>query len=226
MNDLKKYFLENEKNLIDKWMHYFEVYDHHFAKFRNTDVCILEIGVQNGGSLQMWREYFGPKAKICGMDIDPTCKKMEKEGFEIFIGDQENREFLNEVKESIPQIDILIDDGGHCMGQQITTFQELFPHVNENGVYLCEDLHTSYWPKFGGGYRNPNSFIEYMKSIVDHINGSSFEISPASNHRPIPFVTYLTGTVRSLNFYKDIVVIEKRSNDGIWSRKTTGKIKL
>lgn len=83
MNDLEKYFLKNKKHLLHKWKHYFDIYDRHFSRYRETDVHILEFGVSHGGSLQMWRDYFGPSAKIFAVDINPYCKKLEEEGFEV-----------------------------------------------------------------------------------------------------------------------------------------------
>ena len=84
------------------------------------------------------------------MDIDSRCKAFEEDGIEIFIGSQEDREFWRKLKTKIPKVDILIDDGGHTMRQQIVTFEEMFDFVKDGGVYLCEDLHTSYWKSYGG----------------------------------------------------------------------------
>ena len=84
----------------------------------------------------MWKEYFGPNAKITGVDINEHCKQLEEERIEIFIGDQEDRGFLKALAEKIPRIDILIDDGGHTMKQQINTFEVLFPCIDENGIFL------------------------------------------------------------------------------------------
>ena len=166
MNDLEKCFTENTGKLIHKWNHYFEIYDRHFARFRGTDVHVVEFGVFHGGSLQMWKQYFGPKARIFGVDINPHCKKLGGEQIEIFIGDQEDRSFLKSLAKQIPRIDILIDDGGHTMPQQINTFEELFPHVDEKGVYLCEDLHTSYWPELGGGHKKRGTFIDTARILL------------------------------------------------------------
>ena len=94
MNDLEKYFTENKERPIHKWKHYFEIYDHHFSRFRGTDVHVIEFGVSQGGSLQMWKEYFGPSAKIFGIDVNPHCKEVEEEQIRVFIGDQEDRKFL------------------------------------------------------------------------------------------------------------------------------------
>lgn len=204
MNDLKKYFIENTGNLIHKWEHYFDIYDRHFSRFRNTDVNVVEFGVFHGGSLQMWKKYFGNKAKIYGIDINPNCKKFEEEQIKIFIGDQEDRTFLKSLIEQIPKIDILIDDGGHTMLQQINTYEELFHKIDANGVYLCEDLHTSYWPSFGGGYKKQNTFIEYSKNFIDYINAWHSKTNELQ-------VNKFTESVYSLHYYDSILVIEKRS---------------
>ncbi len=204
MNDLQLYFESNNRRLMHKWMHYFDIYDRHFSRYRGTDVHIVEIGIYHGGSLQMWREYFGPSAKIIGIDIDPRCKELEEEGIEIIIGNQEDREFLRSLKQRIPRMDILLDDGGHTMQQQIVTFEELFSHVAEDGVYLCEDLHTSYWGGYGGGFRKPSSFIEYSKDLIDFLNAWH-------SRDPESFpVNQFTRSAYSMNFYGSVLVIEKQ----------------
>ena len=164
----------------------------------------MEFGVSQGGSLQMWKEYFGPKAKIFGIDINPNCKALEEDQVEILIGDQEDRSFLASVKERIPRIDILIDDGGHTMAQQINTFEVLFPSIDANGVYLCEDLHTSYWRKWGGGYERAGTFIEYSKSFIDLLHAWHSEDEAALA------VTDFTKSAHALHYYDSILVIEKR----------------
>ena len=203
MNDLERYFQNNTDRLIHKWMHYFEIYDRHFSRFRNTDVHIVEFGVSQGGSLQMWKDYFGPQCKIYGIDINPHCKAFEDDQVTIFTGDQGDREFLRSLSTLIPRIDILIDDGGHTMKQQIATFEELFNKIDKNGVYLCEDLHTSYWPAWGGGYKKGKTFIEYSKNFIDYINAWH------SKSRRLT-VNEFTKTVNSLHYYDSILAIEKR----------------
>ena len=213
MNDLERYFEANTGRLIHKWMHYFDVYDRHFARFRGTDVHVLEFGVFQGGSLDMWKDYFGPRCKIYGVDINPHCKALENEDITIFIGDQEDRQFLRSVAHRIPRIDILIDDGGHKMRQQIATFEELFGRISQDGVYLCEDLHTSYWRKFDGGYRRRNTFIEYSKQFIDRIHAWHSK-SPALK------VDDFTRSAHSLHYYDSILVIEKRPVVAPHHRKT------
>ena len=203
MNDLEAYFVKNTGNLIHKWQHYFEIYDRHFSRYRGTDVHLLEIGVYQGGSLQMWKDYFGPKARIFGVDINPACKQFEEEGVRIFIGDQADREFLRFLVREVPRIDILIDDGGHTMRQQINTFEELFPHVHERGIYLCEDTHTSYWRHYGGGYHRRGTFIEYSKEFIDLVHAWHSQ-QPGKLE-----VTDFTRSVSGLHYYDSILVIEK-----------------
>src|SRR5258706_4237105 len=206
-NPLWTYFCDNEGRLIHKWHHYFDIYHNHFCRFRNKPVSILEIGVSHGGSLQMWKNYFGSNAKIYGVDINPKCKELEEDQIKIFIGDQSNRDFLKKLREEIGQIDIVIDDGGHTMTQQITTFEELFPFIGETGIYLAEDLHTSYWTIYGGGYMkkgnyfNKGSFIEYAKGFIDSINAWH-------SHDPRLAPNMLTKSVTGLHFYDSVLVIE------------------
>ena len=204
MNDLEAFFRRHTGRRLHKWMHYFEVYDRHFARFRGCAPVVLEFGVSQGGSLQMWKEYFGPGVRLFGVDINPECKRFEEEGVRILIGDQGDRDFLRSIAKTLPPIDILIDDGGHMVEQQIATFEELFPFVQPHGVYLCEDLHTSYWRRWGGGYKKPGSFIEYSKNWIDSLHAW---------HTREPrrlAVSDFTRSAHSLHYYDSVVVIEKR----------------
>lgn len=204
MNDLEAYFEQHNGRFIQKWHHYFEIYDRHFSRFRGKPVNIVEFGVSQGGSLQMWQNYFGMQARIWGVDINPHCKELEDSIVTVIIGDQENRLFLRELATSLPPIDILIDDGGHTMRQQINTFEEMFPAVQPNGVYLIEDLHTSYWKEWGGGYKKPGTFIEYSKNFIDRLNAWHFS-EPARLA-----VSDFTKSVSSLHYYDSVLVLEKR----------------
>ena len=204
MNDLQAFFDRHEGRLLHKWHHYFDIYERHFSRFRHQPICIVEFGVSQGGSLEMWRDYFGTDAQIFGVDINPKCKQFEGPGIQIFIGDQEDREFLNTLARSLPPIDILIDDGGHTMKQQIHTFEALFPLVKPNGVYLIEDLHTSYWPRWGGGFKKRGSFIEFSKNFIDSIN--AWHSREPKKFSPNAF----TKSVRSLHYYDSVLVIEKQ----------------
>ena len=203
MNPLRKYFENNKLNAIDKWMHYFDIYDLYFKRYVNRPVTILEIGVYQGGSLKMWQDYFGKEAKIFAIDTNPLCKRFENENIKIFIGSQDDREFLKYVKSQMPPLDILIDDRGHTMNQQIVSFEELFEQIKADGVYLCEDLHTSYWESYGGGYKNPKSFIEFSKNYIDHLNAWYIDDKKLK-------VDGFTQSCYAMHYYDSILVIEKK----------------
>lgn len=201
MNQLEHFFKYENHRLIHKWNHYFEIYDRHLNHLRDKKINILEIGISHGGSLQMWEYYFKGNATIYAIDINTECKKLESDNIKIFIGSQEDEVFLQNLKGEIPLIDVLIDDGGHTMRQQINTFKYLFSHVAEDGIYICEDLHTSYWKHFGGGYKKRRSFIEFSKNFIDKLHAW---------HTPKVEADYFTKSAHSLHYYDSILVIEKR----------------
>lgn len=205
-NPLAEYFLRNQGRLIHKWHHYFEIYHRHLERFRSRSPVLLEIGVFQGGSLEMWHEYFGEGVKIVGVDIEPRCKQFEDDATTIMIGDQADPAFLAEIRSRFPRIDIIIDDGGHTMRQQITTLGELFPHLQPRGMYICEDVHTAYLPDWGGGLRRQGTFIEYSKALIDALHAWYFV--PKGEALDV----HTTGTF-GLSFYDSMVVIEKRPID-------------
>jgi len=218
MNDLEKFFKEKGNRNSHKWYHYLEIYDRHFSRFRNKEINILEFGVFDGGSLQMWKKYFGSKVNVYGVDINERCKEFEEDNVKIFIGDQEDKDFLLKLTQEIPIVDILIDDGGHTMKQQINTFEVMFNHVKNGGVYLCEDLHTSYWGRFGGGYNKPTTFIEYSKKFIDDLHrwhSKSIRLNRSKK------------SIYSVIYYDSVIVIEKRRNRkprSIMNFKREGKL--
>ena len=154
----------------------------------------------------MWKDYFGPQAKIYGVDINPECKKFEEENISIYIGSQSDPAFLNKLKEEIPPFDILIDDGGHYMSQQIISFEHLYDHIKPNGVYLCEDLHTSYFLEYGGGHKRRGTFIEHSKNFIDWLNAWHSEQRSLKENE-------FTYSADSIHYYVSMVVVEKRKKE-------------
>jgi hypothetical protein len=222
-NPLLEYFEHNPGRLIDKWLHYFDIYHRHFAVFRDEPVTVVEFGVYHGGSLQMWKRYFGSRARIVGVDIDPTCKALEEDRIEIHIGDQADADFLERLCSDVGEFHILIDDGGHMMRQQITTFEHMFPRLASDGVYLVEDLHTSYWHEYGGGYKRPaewlgfgkpRTFIEYSKGLIDALNAWH-----SRDPRRLPISDFTT-SARSMHYYGSVLVVEKGVVSRPHDRKT------
>ena len=143
--------------------------DHLFNQYIGKKITFVEIGIFSGGSLFMWRKFFGKKARIIGIDLDPKAKQFKKYGFEIFIGDQSKKEFWNKFFKKVGKVDIILDDGGHTNYQQIMTTNLCVPMIKDNGKLVIEDVHTSFIKK---NWYNPSkySFINYSKKLAEDIN--------------------------------------------------------
>jgi hypothetical protein len=144
-------FAKNRGVVVHKWHHYIPLYDRYFSPFRGRPVRFLEIGVSNGGSLQMWRKYFGDDAIIFGIDIDPRCESLNGLAGQVRIGSQVDNNFLESVVKEMGGLDIVLDDGSHHMKHVPATIKYLFPRLSHGGIYMIEDLCTAYWKSYGGG---------------------------------------------------------------------------
>ena len=192
----------NKSNLLNKFSHYFPIYEKEFSEWKNKSVTILEIGVSQGGSLQMWRRFFGPFSKIIGIDINSRYKKLEEEGIYIRIGDQSDVKFLETIISEFGVPDIIIDDGSHIMDHVIKSFEFLYPKLSKNGIYVVEDLHTAYNKKFGGGLESTNNFVNISKDFIDQLYALySKDLTP-------DFITYNT---LGISFYNSMIFF-KRGN--------------
>ena len=144
---MKNQFLElfkETKNQSRKLIKYFSVYEEIFKDFREKDIIFVEIGIHNGGSLEIWKKYFSTRSRIIGVDVNPECKKFETEGIEVFIGNQSDQEFWKSFFLKVGKVDIILDDGGHTNLDQIITAASVVPNINDGGILLTEDTHTSY----------------------------------------------------------------------------------
>jgi hypothetical protein len=196
-------FFSHEGSLAHKWVTYLPAYDHHFSHWRGQDVRVLEIGVSHGGSLALWRRYFGPRAVIYGIDIDQRCAAISSEDLRVRIGSQTDGSFLASVVAEVGQFDIIIDDGSHVASHQSMSFRQLFPHLSDSGLYAVEDLQTSYWRSYQGGFRRRGSFLEVAKDLIDAIHSRYYV------RRPPRSVRELAGAVRSVCIHEGVVFIEK-----------------
>jgi hypothetical protein len=201
LTDIERIFFCEPHRVCQKWMNYFPAYERHLARFRNTRFRLVEFGVSQGGSLDLWERYFGPGAELIGVDIDPACRRFERANLRIHVCDQGDPEAMRRLAERIGEVDVVIDDGGHTMQQQTTTFELFYPRVRDRGVFICEDVHTSYQEQFGGGLRRSGTFIELMKRRVDDLN--------AWHAGGRPPVSRFTRTTHSISFYESMVVLEK-----------------
>jgi hypothetical protein len=197
---LLKYFSEHREGRgIWKFKHYFESYERHFAQFRGQEVHVLEIGIYSGGSLEMWQNYFGSGCKIYGVDIEPRCKAYETESVRVFIGDQGDRSFWKRFKQEVPVLDIVIDDGGHIPEQQIVSLEELLPHLQPAGVYLCEDVDQAF-----------NEFAAYVYGLAQDLNSTQYEFNVDDNERrSVSKTTAFQSAVAGIHLYPYMTVIER-----------------
>lgn len=204
-SDLERLFWQNEGPVVHKWLHYLPIYERYFAQFRGRPIRFLEIGVFKGGSLRMWRDYLGPEAVICGIDIDPGCAAFDGQAGMVRIGSQDDPDFLRSVVDDMGGVDVVLDDGSHDSRHIRASLDALYPRLAEGGVYMIEDLHCAYWPEWSGGYDAPESFMNDVKRMVDDIHHWYHEHGEA--------VRATAGHLAGLHVHDSIVVLEKRSSD-------------
>jgi 23S rRNA U2552 (ribose-2'-O)-methylase RlmE/FtsJ len=199
-NPLFKYFSEHRQGRgIYKFDHYFERYEQHFSKFRGKEVHVLEVGIFSGGSLEMWRNYFGPSCKVYGVDIDPRCKSYESDSVRVLTGDQSDKSFWRRVRQEVPAVDIVIDDGGHTAEQQIVSLEELLPHLRPGGVYVCEDVHEPF-----------SEFAAYVCGLAQDLNSAELEYNFQDNERySVSRTNSLQSAIAGIHFYPFMAVIER-----------------
>ena len=197
--------------------HYCDAYVQHFERIRTEPMHILEIGVKEGDSLLIWKEYF-PNSLIFGLEYNPIpLKGFSHEGIHVFIGDQSDVAILEKVSEEAGPFDIIIDDASHVMEHQQISFNHLFQHsLKDNGIYVIEDLGCSYWPDWGGGLRKPTATIEFLKNFIDGIN-YRFHRGGRTQYVGIPDAneiqsTYFDEHITGLSFYKGMCFIQKGYN--------------
>lgn len=199
-NPLWAYFNAHQNGPgIWKWTHYFDIYQRYFQKFVGHEVHIMEVGIYSGGSLAMWKNYFGAGCHIYGVDIEPACKVYEDDRTKVFIGDQADHMFWRNVKKAVPRVDILIDDGGHLPEQQRVTFEEMLPHLQPGGVYLCEDIHGT-----------PHHFASFLQGFAGALHLTIPVGMPDGQSGAASHLSNFQQAIHAVHFYPFVAVIEKR----------------
>lgn len=194
-------FMQHTGHPIFKWKHYLPAYERHFIRFQSQSILLIELGVGLGGSLQLWKKFFGPHAVIVGIDINQDLKQFEEDQIHIRIGSQSDTGFLKNVIDEFGLPDVVIDDGSHIMNDVNASFDFLYPLIVKNGVYCVEDLHTAYWEDYGGGYKKSSTFIERSKLFIDSLN---------AHHARGQFTKdAFTDTTLSMHVYDSMVFFEK-----------------
>jgi hypothetical protein len=197
-----------------KLSNYFQAYDKLFEAYRGKSITFVEVGVLSGGSLHMWRNYFGPEARIIGIDLNPAAKRWVSDGFEIFVGNQQSREFWREFYSSVGTIDVLLDDGGHTYAQQIVTIEEALDRM-ETGLIVLEDTCTSFMREFG--FPSVNTFTEWSKRRIDSINArfEDVDITPDFYSKKIQSIQFFTSLIAFHVNERDCVASKTLENNGV-----------
>jgi glycosyltransferase involved in cell wall biosynthesis len=200
---IEQLYAEHDGKVSDKWSLYLSEYGKIFKPYRNRSVSLLEIGVQNGGSLEIWSKYFKKAKRILGCDVDPKCTSLRYDDprIVVIVGDVNSDAVQAAITEETPALDIIIDDASHHSKDVVLSFSRYFPHLAEGGVYIVEDLHTSYWQKFGGGLFHPYSSIMFFKHLTDIVNNEHWGIEKAG-------AEILKGFFRKYGFHIEETILQ------------------
>lgn len=200
----------------DEIHNYCVKYEKYLPFERYNKLNILEIGVLNGKSLKTWKNYFY-RSQILGIDINPECKKYQEENVFVEIGSQADSVFLKDIMRQYGPFDMILDDGSHMNEHVIFSFEHLFESVKSGGVYIIEDVGTSYWSDYGGGIDEIQSSMNYFKRLTDDVNFRgvlNFNKSNVHARREDWCVenvdTSCRTDIESINFLNGIIIITKR----------------
>jgi Methyltransferase domain len=224
LDDLSILATKYETDKAPNYHNYTPIYHNYFKSFRNERIKFLEIGFFKGSSARMWEQYF-QNGELHFIEIHKDLVEKYGNGFShrchLHIVNQGDVGQLKNFLQIVGgNFDIIIDDGGHTMKQQITSFETLFPAVKSGGIYVIEDLHTSYWKEFGG-YGSTSvpkagigTTIQFIKDRLDDINYIAACTGKASRencpHELLNKLSYYQKYIDSVHFYSGIIFIFKR----------------
>jgi hypothetical protein len=222
---------------INKMAHYMPIYEQVFDRYchrwPDDPPRLLEIGVNLGGSLELWRNYFHhPDAVVVGIDYNEKCRQLERpeRNIHVRIGKQQDRDFLQSVVDEFGPFDVIIDDGSHIPSFTLKSFQFLFVHgLRDPGSYIVEDLHSCYHttnappfpddPSYTGADDGSPQFIEYVKRLMDAMhahylqtpNGDAMDKWEPPNlvYQDSFQVPLATTIIESIQLFSDLVVIRR-----------------
>ena len=190
---------KNSKYYSVKHKNYFPIYEELLSSYVGKKITFVEIGVLSGGSLFMWKNYFGENARIIGVELNPLAKKWEKHGFEIFIGDQGSSYFWESFFDKVGEVDIILDDGSHLYKDQIVTVKQCVPFIKNGGKMITEDTHSSYQKKFG--HPSKYNFANFSKLLVNEINYRF----PNLEKKDLIYTSPLRKKIFSISYYESII---------------------
>jgi len=182
--------------------HYIKLYETYLDAVPD-EMTMLEIGIQDGGSIRMWHDFF-PEATIYGIDkklkVNFTSKRIV-----LIEGRQEDSGIYKQVPSGLS---LVIDDGGHTMKQQQVAFEYCWPKLANGGLYVIEDLHTSYWPHFGGEINGEQTTVVFLCQLINAMNYAAIRSSRAENYRQRSIA--FGGEVAWIHCYESICFIGKK----------------
>jgi len=202
-------FFEHQGHVADKWEHYLCIYEHELAPLIDNDraIALLEIGVQNGGSLELWKKYLPAGSRVTGIDIDERCRDIPfQSDIEVIICSAADPASLNRVLGG-RIFDVIIDDGSHLSHDIVSSFKALFSRLRPGGKFIIEDLHACYFRSHGGAYRHPDSAIEWLKNFIDWLNLDHFDSSQCEDQ--LTDIPSVPKELARITFYDSVAVIEK-----------------
>lgn len=209
--NLEDVFFRHEGNLVDKWEQYLKIYSIEIERFVRSGkpVSLLEIGVQNGGSLELWGSLLPAGSRICGVDIDPRVSniKFENPNISVHVCDG-TTDKMNQLFDDY-SFDILIDDGSHASKDIIASFENCFQLVKPGGVYIIEDMHVPYYEVYNYGLAKENSAVTFMNRLVDALHTDYIDQDPRSGKDDLASVRKYNRLIGRITFYDSVVVIEK-----------------
>jgi hypothetical protein len=234
---LKDLYLNHSGYTSDKWERYLFEYDRLLNDKSSTPIRLLEVGIQNGGSLQIWADYFTKAQHIVGCDVNRQCENLQytNNNISVVIGNATETETKNRLTSITPKFDLIIDDGSHTSGDIIKTFFNLFPILDYSGIYIIEDLHCSYWHAFEGGLFKSTSSINFLKTLVDLINhehwGLNLNRQQLIEHYGVPVepnIEDLLAEIHSIEFINSLCIITRRPQreNLLGSRHVAGAVEL
>lgn len=221
---LQELYAIHTGKVSDKWSLYLDVYEAAFARFRDRPIAFAEIGVQNGGSLEIWAKYFAQAPVVVGCDIDPKCGSLafDDPRIAVVVGNVNTDATYRAILAHSPLYDVFIDDGSHTSRDIVFTFCNYFRHVNAGGTYVVEDLHCSYEPRWGGGIDRGDTSMEFLKLLADFVNQPYWQrdrepmtlIAPFFPDGARPDLAAFRD-IASVTFCDSMCVVEKRAHGAV-----------
>ena len=201
MKTLKEIYKNHSGKVSDKWNIYLDTYEEKLSSLKKSPIKLFEIGVLNGGSLEIFSKYFENAELILGCDIDKNCQKLKytENNIKLIVGDVNSDEISNQIIKN-GDFDIIIDDGSHTSKDIVTSFCKYFKHLKYDGIYIVEDLHASYQKEHGGGLFYPISSMNFFKKLVDIINFEHWGIKKEKNFILRTFKQNYQINMDSINF--------------------------